>query len=198
MTPTRPVARIAHRGNSYASLENTLDASASAMEIGCDWLELDVQTTRDDRLVVLHDETLWRLWGQGARVADCDLAEVRGLGFGDETIPLLSEALDLVRGRDVGVLIDSTTPQDTLAAHRVASGVAGVRTMYCGATEAMLALREADPATDAIRREQRVDPRHRRPHRAGPPDRVRRVGLDGERCGHDAAARGERCRRDHH
>ena len=148
MTPTRPVARIAHRGNSYGRLENTLDAFASAMEIGCDWLELDVRTTRDGRVLVLHDETLWRLWGQGARVADCDLAEVRGLGFGDERIPLLSEALDLVRGRDVGVLIDSTTPQDTLAAHRVASGVAGVRTMYCGATEAMLALREADPAAD--------------------------------------------------
>jgi len=42
MTPTRPVARIAHRGNSYGWLENPLDASASAMKIGCDWLELDV------------------------------------------------------------------------------------------------------------------------------------------------------------
>ena len=68
MTPTRPVARIAHHGNSYASLENTLDASASAMKIGCDWLELDVRTTRDGR-VVLHDETLWRLWGQRTGLA---------------------------------------------------------------------------------------------------------------------------------
>jgi len=58
MTPTRPVARIAHHGNSYASLENTLDASASAMDIGCDWLELDVRTTRDGHIVVLHDETI--------------------------------------------------------------------------------------------------------------------------------------------
>src|SRR5659263_89260 len=58
MTPTRPVARIAHHGNSYASLENTLDASASAMKIGCDWLELDVRTTRDGHIVVLHDETI--------------------------------------------------------------------------------------------------------------------------------------------
>jgi len=65
MTSSRRVSRIAHRGNSYASLENTLDAFASAMEIGCDWLELDVRTTRDGRVVVLHDETLWRLWGQG-------------------------------------------------------------------------------------------------------------------------------------
>jgi len=72
----------------------------------------------------------------------------RALGFGDERIPLLNEVLELVRGQDVGVLIDSSTPEDTLAAHRVASGVAGVRTMYCGATEAMLALREADPAAD--------------------------------------------------
>ena len=148
MTSPRRVSRIAHRGNSYGWLENTLDAFASAMEIGCDWLELDVRTSRDGHVVVVHDETLWRLWGLGARVAESDIADVRALGFGDERIPLLNEVLELVRGQDVGVLIDSSTPEDTLAAHRVASGVAGVRTMYCGATEAMLALREADPAAD--------------------------------------------------
>jgi glycerophosphoryl diester phosphodiesterase len=58
MTPTRPVARIAHHGNSYGRLENTLDASASAMKIGCDWLEPDVQTTYDGHIVALHDETI--------------------------------------------------------------------------------------------------------------------------------------------
>ncbi len=148
MTAQTSVARIAHRGNSYGSLENTLDAFASAMEIGCDWLELDVRTTRDGHVVVVHDETLWRLWGLGALVSECDIAEVRTLGFGDERIPLLTEVLDLVRGRDVGVLIDSCTPADALAAHRVASRASGVRTMYCGETDAMLALRQADREAD--------------------------------------------------
>ena len=81
-------------------------------------------------------------------MAECDLAEVRGLGFGDERIPLLSGRWIWFAAATWEVLIDSTTPQDTLAAHRVASGVSGVRTTYCGAMEAMRALRAADRAAD--------------------------------------------------
>ncbi len=138
------MSRIAHRGNSFGFRENTLAAFASAVEIGCDWLEVDARTTRDGHSVVLHDETLLRLWGLPRAVSACDLAEVRALGTGDERVPLLSEVLDLARGSGAWVLIDSTTVQDTLTAHRTASGFPAVTTSYCGATEAMLALREAD------------------------------------------------------
>lgn len=138
------VSRIAHRGNSFGFRENTLAAFASALEIGCDWLEVDVRTTRDGHSIVLHDETLLRLWGLPAAVSECDLADVRALGSGTERIPLLQEVLELSRGSDTGVLLDSTTVLDTMTAHRVASGSVGVTISYCGATEAMLALRDAD------------------------------------------------------
>lgn len=138
------VSRIAHRGNSFGFRENTLAAFASAIKIGCEWLEVDVRTTRDGHSIVLHDETLLRLWGLPAAVADCDLSEVQDLGVGAERVPLLSEVLDLARGTGTGVLIDSTTVRDTLVAHEVASGLADVMTSYCGAREAMLALRDSD------------------------------------------------------
>lgn len=142
--PSPYVSRIAHRGNSFGFRENTLAAFASAIEVGCDWLEVDVRTTRDGHSIVLHDETLLRLWGLPAAVADCDLSEVRELGFGAERVPVLREVLDLARGSATGVLIDSTTVRDTLAAYNVATGLSGVVTSYCGATEAMLALRDSD------------------------------------------------------
>ncbi len=141
----RPIARIAHRGNSYARRENTLAAFSSAIDAGCDWLEIDVRTTRDGRSVVVHDPTLRRLWGLPAPVSDLDLHEVRSLGIADQRIPTLSEVLDLAAGTGVGALIDGTTVEDLLTAHDQASRVmADQRIMFCGATEAMIALRHRD------------------------------------------------------
>lgn len=56
----------AHRGNSHEFPENSIQAFESAMELGVDWLELDIFRTADGKLVVLHDQ-------QTGRVADRDL-----------------------------------------------------------------------------------------------------------------------------
>ncbi|MCY0880238.1 MAG: glycerophosphodiester phosphodiesterase [Firmicutes bacterium] len=53
---------IAHRGNAKQAIENTLEAFAAAVAAGADWIELDVQATRDGRAIILHDETFERLW----------------------------------------------------------------------------------------------------------------------------------------
>lgn len=53
-------AVIAHRGASYLAPEETLPAFLMARELGADYLEFDVQRTRDGVLVVLHDDTLSR------------------------------------------------------------------------------------------------------------------------------------------
>jgi len=63
-------------------------------------VELDLRRTRDGEIVVLHDQSLLRLWGVGASVGDVDCAEVtrlRGEG-GDEDvrIPLLRDVLQTV------------------------------------------------------------------------------------------------------
>jgi len=100
---------IAHRGDSANRPENTAVSFKSALELGADLLELDVQLTRDGQVVVIHDGSVDRTTDGRGRVADLTLAEIRKLSagyperFGDryasEKVPTLAEVLNLARGR---------------------------------------------------------------------------------------------------
>jgi glycerophosphoryl diester phosphodiesterase len=59
-------------------------------------VELDLRRTRDGEIVVLHDQTLERLWGRDVSVGDLDLAEVAALGEGEVRIPTLASVLAAV------------------------------------------------------------------------------------------------------
>ena len=87
------VIAIAHHGDPIGARENTPAAFASAATLGADWVELDLRLTRDGVVVVLHDQSLRRLWGRDVSVGDVDLADVQRLGRGDERIPTLAEVL---------------------------------------------------------------------------------------------------------
>lgn len=93
---------IAHRGlhDNPAVPENSLAAFRRAVEAGYG-VELDVQLTADDRLVVFHDETLSRVCGDGRKLHECSYDELKGLRlFGtEEGIPLFRDVLDLISGR---------------------------------------------------------------------------------------------------
>jgi glycerophosphoryl diester phosphodiesterase len=106
--PTPPLV-IAHRGDSAHRPENTLASFASALELGAELVELDIQLTADGHVVVVHDPTLERTTtGQGA-VSAHTLAEIRALSagyperfgsaFASERVPTLAEVLHLLRGR---------------------------------------------------------------------------------------------------
>jgi glycerophosphoryl diester phosphodiesterase len=97
--------RIGHRGAAGYAPENTLTALAKAIQLGADMAEFDVQRTKDDELVVIHDKRVDRTtYGKG-RVSDMKLSELRKLvvkvdeGFRkllikeDERIPTLEEIL---------------------------------------------------------------------------------------------------------
>lgn len=98
---------IAHRGFSGAAPENTLAALRAAIEVGADMAELDVGLTSDGEVVLLHDETLDRTTDGRGRLSATPLDEVRKLDAGSwfsseftgEKVPLLDEALALVRGK---------------------------------------------------------------------------------------------------
>jgi glycerophosphoryl diester phosphodiesterase len=90
------VTAIAHRGDPVHERENTLPAFSAAVALGADMIELDLRRTRDDEIVVLHDQTLQRLWGVDASVGDLDLAQVQAIGTGDMRIPTLREVLHTV------------------------------------------------------------------------------------------------------
>lgn len=100
---------IAHRGDSAHRPENTLASFASALELGVEVMELDVQLTRDGHVIVLHDPTLDRTTTGRGSVRDLTLAEVRtasagypsrfGGNFRGERVPALSEVLAFLRDR---------------------------------------------------------------------------------------------------
>jgi glycerophosphoryl diester phosphodiesterase len=100
---------IAHRGDSAHRPENTLAAFASALEVGAELIELDVQLTADGHVVVIHDGTLDRTTSGRGAVNERTLAEVRALTAGypelfgkrysGERVPTLAEALAFLRGR---------------------------------------------------------------------------------------------------
>lgn len=101
----------AHRGASGAAPENTLPAFELAVEQGADGLELDVQLTRDDHVVVIHDETLERTTDGNGWVADHSLEDLKKLdasyghdGFAGVRIPTLAEVCNLVR--DVPIVLN--------------------------------------------------------------------------------------------
>lgn len=72
----------AHRGASAVAPENTVPAILAAFEAGADWAELDVQTTADGELAVLHDSDLVRIGGPNRQVQRSTLAEIRAIDLG--------------------------------------------------------------------------------------------------------------------
>lgn len=74
---------IAHRGGAGLAPENTMAAFQRAVEVWrADVLELDVRTTRDGVLVVLHDETVDRTTDGTGRIADLPWDQVKDLDAG--------------------------------------------------------------------------------------------------------------------
>lgn len=91
----------AHRGLWNEQLpENSLAAFAYAVRWGYG-IELDVQLSRDQQLMVFHDADLKRMCGVNRRVSDLTCAELKALRLAgtDQTIPTLAEVLQLVKGR---------------------------------------------------------------------------------------------------
>ena len=71
---------LAHRGDWSAAPENTGAAFRAAERAGADMIELDIRRTADDRVVVMHDPTLERVWGSSLTVAGATLEELCAAG----------------------------------------------------------------------------------------------------------------------
>ena len=97
---------IAHRGihDNKETPENSLKAFAKALNRNIP-IELDVQLTKDNIIVVFHDYSLLRMTGKKAYLQDLTYNELQELYLLDtkEKIPTLKEVLDLIQGK---VLID--------------------------------------------------------------------------------------------
>ncbi|MEV8388352.1 MULTISPECIES: glycerophosphodiester phosphodiesterase [unclassified Streptomyces] len=118
---------IAHRGASAYAPENTLAAVDAAGDLGIDWVENDVQRTKDGRLVVIHDDNLRRttnveeIFPDRApwKVKDFTAAEIArldaGSWFGErwagERVPTLKQYLDAVEANRQKLLLEIKAPE---------------------------------------------------------------------------------------
>lgn len=112
-TDDRPVV-IAHRGASSVAPENTLAAFSRAAALGADYFELDVQVSRNDSLMVIHDATVDRTTDGSGQVSEMTYEELRTLDagswfdstFASERLPTLYEALALAQGSGINVAVE--------------------------------------------------------------------------------------------
>ncbi len=110
----RQLEITAHRGASGSYPENTMAAFRGALELGADWIELDVQQTRDGRLVVMHDRNVRRVTGVNGYVwrmsweelSALDAGALFGSDFAGERIPLLEEVLAFAAENDIRLNIE--------------------------------------------------------------------------------------------
>ena len=107
---TRKILSIGHRGAAGHAPENTIAAIRKGIALKADFVEVDVQRTRDGRLVLMHDKFVERTTNGSGRVTELTWDELRTLDAGEgERIPLLEDALAAVNGR-IGIILETITP----------------------------------------------------------------------------------------
>ncbi|MFB6642984.1 glycerophosphodiester phosphodiesterase [Streptomyces chartreusis] len=118
---------IAHRGASAYAPENTLEAVDKAAELGIDWVENDVQRTKDGELVVVHDDNLkrttdaeevfpdrapWKVKDfTAAEIARLDAGSWFGPAYADARVPTLKQYMDRVELHHQKLLLEIKNPE---------------------------------------------------------------------------------------
>lgn len=115
---------ISHRGEHLAHPENTIPAFQAAVDAGADYFELDVRTTSDGKLILMHDGTVNRTTNGTGRVREMTFAQIRALDagvkfdskFAGTQVPTFEEALNFAHGK-IGVYLDckEISPADLVA-----------------------------------------------------------------------------------
>ncbi|CAM5573208.1 glycerophosphodiester phosphodiesterase [Streptomyces pilosus] len=125
-TGPHPVV-VAHRGASAYAPENTLAAVDKAAALDVEWVENDVQRTRDGELVVLHDDSLQRTtdveevfpdrspWKvkdfTAAEIARLDAGSWFGPAYAGTRVPTLEQFLERMERHDQKLLLELKNPQ---------------------------------------------------------------------------------------
>lgn len=104
----------AHRGASANYPENTMRAFVGAKDLGADWIELDVQQTKDNKIIIIHDKNLKRTTGVNKNTKELSYEEIKNLDAGSffdktyegEKIPLLEEVIEFAKVNNMKLNIE--------------------------------------------------------------------------------------------
>ncbi len=97
----------AHRGGAQFAPENTMDAIRYSIENGADYVEIDVQLTKDGTVILLHDDNLRRTTGYNGFAYKMNYEDIRKLdagshysaSFSDAYVPTFEEVLNECKGK---------------------------------------------------------------------------------------------------
>lgn len=103
-----------HRGVAGQYPENTRSSIMAAIRLGLKWIEVDIQPTKDNQLVVIHDHTIDRCSNGSGRVDSYTLEELRRFDFGSwfsadssgEAILTLDELLEIATAHAVSLNLE--------------------------------------------------------------------------------------------
>ena len=132
----KSVVAISHRGEHLHHPENTMPAFEEAVRVGADFFELDVRTTSDGKLVLMHDSTVNRTTNGTGEVAQMTFDEIRKLDAGAKMnfpgtrVPTFDEALAYSKGK-IGIYVDvkSASAKD-LVDHITSHSMTGAVVIY--------------------------------------------------------------------
>ncbi len=146
------VVKIAHRGVNEMAPENTIPAFKAAIDMGLDYVEIDIRCTKDAHLVLSHDETVDRVTDGSGKVSDLALDELKGLDAGswfDDrfrglSIPTFQEVLEVCEGH-IGIYLDlKEAPLDPVLATLSRYGMIGDTVVYSD-LDTLAKLKELEP-----------------------------------------------------
>jgi len=109
---------IAHRGAHVGIPENSLPAIRKAIELHCDFVEIDTRLTKDGHIVSVHNSLVDEyVVGSKGKVNGFTLEEIKKLDIGEKTganwkntrIPTIEEILQLCKGK-IGIYLDLKEP----------------------------------------------------------------------------------------
>jgi glycerophosphoryl diester phosphodiesterase len=116
----------AHRGEHHRHPENSLPAIQAAVAAGMDYAELDIRTTSNRKLVLMHDPTVNRMTNGKGNVAEMTFDEIRALDLGARfpgqfpglQVPTFDEALALAKKDGIGIYVHckQAAPEELVAA----------------------------------------------------------------------------------
>jgi len=94
----------AHRGARSTHPENTIPAFREALRLGVHMIEFDLQLTKDDKLIVMHDKTVDRTTNGEGLVSELTYAQINNLDAGiwkdslfvNTIVPTFEEVLDMM------------------------------------------------------------------------------------------------------
>ncbi len=109
----RTILTSAHRGEHHRHPENSLPAIQAAVFAGMDYVELDIRTTSDGKLILMHDATVNRMTNGKGKVAEMTFGEIRALDLGARfpgqfpglQVPTFDEALALAKKEGIGIYV---------------------------------------------------------------------------------------------